>query len=104
MGDPSRPMAELIEVRFEPDGKTAWVQPGTTILAAAEAAGVDITTGCRRGMCGTDPVMVDDPTRLDPAGADEKGTLERMGLSGSFRLSCRARLGHGTVTVRLGDY
>jgi ferredoxin len=100
-------MDELVEVRFEPDARTVWVSPGTTLLAAATAAGVDILTGCTRGMCGTDPVRVDvDGVRgaLDAPAEHEKGTLERMGLSADFRLSCAARVRHGLVTVHLGAY
>jgi ferredoxin len=93
----------LCEVRFEPAGRTVWVQPGTTLLEAARAAGVDVATGCERGQCGTDPVEVAGGG-LEPPGAAEQSTLERMGLSPAYRLSCSARLRCGMVVVRVGTY
>ena len=98
-------MQDLCEVRFEPPGRDVWVEPGTTILAAATAAGVEIVTGCTRGMCGTDPVRITEGLALlEPPGADERATLERMGLSSDYRLSCSAKLRCGVVVVRLGTY
>ena len=49
-----RKSMNLTEVHFSEADKTVFVQPGTTLLAAAEMAGVEIMTGCTRGMCGTD--------------------------------------------------
>ena len=98
-------MDGLCEVRFEPPGRTVWVQPGTTILAAAAAAGVEIVTGCTRGMCGTDPVRITQGlAALEPATGDERATLERMGLSADYRLSCSAKLRWGVVVVGLDTY
>ena len=95
----------LVEVRFEPAGVVARVHPGLTILEAAESVGVDIDTSCLGGMCGTDPVRVhaggdglDEP--LDP----ERGTLERMGLLGEYRLSCSARVMSGSITVEVLEF
>jgi ferredoxin len=95
---------DLVEVQFVEAGRSVFVQPGTTLLAAAGMAGVEIATGCTRGMCGTDAVAVD----LDAAGAldapspTERGTLERMGLAATGRLACSARVCSGRVRV-LGD-
>ena len=36
----------LVEVHFAEADKTVLVQPGTTLLAAAEMAGVDVMFGC----------------------------------------------------------
>jgi ferredoxin len=95
---------DLVEVRFPAAGKSVFVQPGTTVLAAAGMAGVEIATGCTRGMCGTDAVRVEavPPPALDPAGEAEAGTLARMGLGAGCRLACSARVRVGLVTV-LGD-
>lgn len=93
-------MTALVEVTFLPDPRTAWVAAGTTLLAASLAAGVDVLTGCTRGMCGTDAVrIVDGQTALAPPGDAERGTLERMGLSADFRLVCSARVLAGRVVV-----
>ncbi len=96
--------AEPVEVRFDPSGAVAAVAPGTTILEAADLAGVDILTGCQRGMCGTDPVLVTDGAdRLAEPAAHERGTLERMGFGPGYRLSCSARVLRGPVTIKLGE-
>ncbi|MCB9878145.1 MAG: hypothetical protein H6835_11140 [Planctomycetes bacterium] len=106
---------DLVEVHFQDAGKTVFVQPGTTLLAAAGMAEVEILTGCTRGMCGTDATRV----RCEPAGAleapaePERGTLARMGFAGdgdpggevdgaACRLLCSARVCQGKITV-LGD-
>jgi ferredoxin len=99
------PCVKLVEVQFEPIGKVVFVSPGTTLLAASEAAGVEITTGCTRGMCGTDAVCIEDGgDGLQPAVLPEVATLERMGLDPRFRLSCATRVQHGVVRVRLGAF
>ena len=94
----------LVEVRFPAAGTFVCVPPGTTLLAAAGLAGVEILTGCTRGMCGTDAVRVEpDPAdALEPPGATELGTLERMGVPAGCRLACSARVRAGAVAVR-GD-
>jgi ferredoxin len=95
----------LVEVLFLPAGRRVWVQPGVTLLHAAGLAGVEIETGCTRGMCGTDPVRIaEGAASLAPPGADERGTLERMGLAAGYRLSCSAVLQGGPVTVVLGTF
>lgn len=95
---------DLVEVRFPAAGKCVFVQPGTTLLAAAGMAGVELATGCTRGMCGTDAVRVAEAPApaLEPAGQPEAGTLARMGLAEGCRLACSARVRVGVVTV-LGD-
>lgn len=95
---------DLVEVRFPTANTFVCVPPGTTLLAAAEQAGVEITTGCTRGMCGTDAVRVDvdPPDALEAPAETELGTLQRMGLPSGSRLACSARVRIGVVTVR-GD-
>jgi ferredoxin len=85
-------------------GKVVFVSPGTTVLAAAEAAGVEIPCGCRRGMCGTDDVRVEPADALAPSADPERSTLERMGLDDGFRLSCSTRVERGVVRVQLGQF
>ena len=76
------------------------MQPETTLLAAAEAADVDIVTGCTKGMCGTDAVrIVDGGDGMAQPSDHEKGTLERMGLGPDFRLACSAKATRGPITV-----
>lgn len=95
---------DLVEVQFAAAGKTVFVAPGTTLLAAAKLAGVDIDTGCTRGMCGTDArrVACEPASALAPAAPPEAGTLARMGVAAECRLLCSARVREGRVQV-LGD-
>jgi ferredoxin len=94
----------LVEVCFAGAAKTVFVMPGTTLLAAAGLAGVDVLTGCTRGMCGTDAarVVVDRPDALEVTAEPERSTLDRMGLAADCRLLCSARVRCGRVEVR-GD-
>ncbi len=95
---------DLVEVHFAAAGRSVFVSPGTTLLAAAALAEVEIVTGCTRGMCGTDAVRVvcapDDA--LEAPADHERGTLERMGVDPGCRLACSARVRVGRVDV-LGD-
>jgi ferredoxin len=94
---------DLVEVQFANADKVVFVQPGTTLLAAARLAGVDWPTGCTRGMCGTDAARVAAAGgALEDAAAAERGTLERMGLPADCRLLCSARVRTGKIAV-LGD-
>ena len=96
---------DLVEVRFLPDGAFVMVAPGTTLLAASRLAGVDIATGCRRGMCGTDAVLVrQGAEHIDPPQRDERATLERMGLDDRYRLSCSARVRAAAIHVEVGAF
>ena len=92
----------MVRVRFEPDGRAGEVDSGLTLLQAAESLGVEIETCCHGGMCGTDPVRVlAGADGLAPAAPHERGTLERMGLSSEYRLSCSAVVQSGDVVVEV---
>lgn len=98
-------MAAQVEVQFEPGGAIARVEPGATLLEAADAADVSIAVGCTRGMCGTDLVrIVAGLDGLAEPGEDERGTLERMGLGEDYRLSCSARVVSGPITVEINGF
>lgn len=99
-------MSEMVEVQFVPDEKRVWVRPGATLVEAGAAAGVEIITGCTQGMCGTDPVFVASGAEcLEVAGADERATLDRMGIEPEFRLACSARVARpGVVVIELGRF
>ncbi|MGC6486928.1 MAG: 2Fe-2S iron-sulfur cluster-binding protein [Planctomycetota bacterium] len=93
----------LVEVHFAEADKTVLVQPGTTLLDAAEMAGVEVLYGCTRGMCGTDAHRVEaGEDALEAPEEHERGTLERMGVDGGCRLLCCAKVRSGKVTV-VGD-
>ena len=47
------------EIRFQPSGRTIRVDPGTSVLEAARAAGLPIASGCgARSLCGRCGVYV----------------------------------------------
>ena len=98
-------MPDQVEILFEPSTTKIQVASGSTILAASEAAGVEILTGCTQGMCGTDAVqIVTGLENLSTPEDHELGTLERMGLEADFRLACSARVMAGAVQVRLDAF
>ena len=89
------------EVRFLPVERTVVARAGQTVLEIAERDGLAIEAGCRMGMCGSDPVsIVDGMGCLSSIGADERKTLERLGLGADARMACSARV-LGAVTVSL---
>ncbi|WP_430331306.1 PDR/VanB family oxidoreductase [Rhodococcus sp. ACT016] len=51
LGDPLR--SEEFEVELALSGKTVTVPPGTSILEAVTAAGVQVLSSCQEGTCGT---------------------------------------------------
>ena len=42
-----------MKVRIEPSGLDFETEPGTTLLKAAEAAGIELPSSCRNGTCRT---------------------------------------------------
>ena len=70
-------------------GKQFEVRPGQNLLDAIEATELPIMSGCRMGMCGSDPVViVDGGDNLAPPDENELTTLRRLGLEGRARLAC----------------
>ena len=91
-------------VTFLPSGRTAEVAPGTSLLEAAQAAGVELPHNCggacacttchlwvEQGLSGLSPVEEPEDDRLS----------EAAGLRLESRLGCQARVGHREVVVRL---
>ena len=93
----TEPTARVI---FEPEGQQVTVPVGTTLLDAANAAGVRIDAPCGGvGRCGACRVVASG--ELSPLTADEGDVLGGAGVAAGKRLACRARaLGAVTVTVR----
>lgn len=72
---------------------------GRTLLEVAEANDVKLPSGCRMGMCGSDPIyIVEGSENLSAVTPDEQDTLTRLGLSVKWRMACCARL-QGPVVV-----
>ncbi len=90
-----------IEVVLAPDERRLLTEPKRTLLEVAERNDVRIEAGCRMGVCGADPIAVlSGVENLGDLKADEKSTLERLGLGGNARMACMARV-HGPVTFTL---
>jgi nitrite reductase (NADH) large subunit len=87
-----------VTVAFKP-GPTVHVKIGQALLDVAEASQVPIESGCRMGMCGSDPVRVlDGEENLSPMRSAERRTLERLGLGAGCRMACVSRV-QGPVVV-----
>lgn len=92
---------QTVRVRFEPDGRTAVVAKGATLLDAAQAAGVGVDAPCGgSGRCGSCRVLAEGA--LSPLTRDEEELLGAAGIRAGKRLACRARA-LGDVTVRVSE-
>ena len=99
-------MTEAAEalVVFTPSGKRGRFAPGTDLLAAARALGVDLDSVCGgRGICGRCQVVVSEgefakhgivsrADHLTAFSAPEATYRERSGLAADRRLGCHARV------------
>jgi nitrite reductase (NADH) large subunit len=89
------------EVSFEPEGKRVVAKRDATVLEVAEANGLNIEAGCRMGVCGADPIAINEGmANLGSIGADERSTLDRLGYASNTRLACCSRV-KGPVSVSL---
>ncbi|HVI92694.1 MAG TPA: 2Fe-2S iron-sulfur cluster-binding protein [Anaeromyxobacter sp.] len=91
-------------VTFLPAGKTASVPRGTSILDAADAAGVELPHNCG-GVCActTCHVWIErgGETLSEIEEREDDKLNEAAGLSPSSRLGCQARVGDADVVVRI---
>ncbi len=72
---------------------------GDKLLDIAEASQVPIESGCRMGMCGSDPLrVVEGQENLSAVRSAERRTLERLDLGTGCRMACVARV-QGPVVV-----
>jgi 2Fe-2S ferredoxin len=91
-------------VTFLPDGRSAEVPRGSSILEAAEAAGVELPHNCG-GVCACTTCHV----WIEAGAATLSGISEReddkvgeaMGYRPGSRLGCQARVGSADVVVRI---
>ena len=87
-----------VSVAFRP-GPTVLAKVGAKLLDIAEASQVPMESGCRMGMCGSDPVLVlEGEGNLSPMRSAERRTLERLGLGAGCRMACVSRV-QGPVVV-----
>lgn len=91
-----------VEVAFAPSGHRAVARRGATLLEVAEKAELPLEAGCRMGVCGADPIVVTAGGEgLSPVTAEERTTLERLGLGEGCRMACCARVTSGDLQISL---
>ena len=84
-------------VRFEPEGKTADVPAGTTLLEAAESGGVHLNASCNgKGLCGKCKLVVESG-KLD---SEPTTLLSDAEKQKRYVLACQSRL-RGDAVVRI---
>lgn len=84
---------ERPEVTILPERRRIAVEAGATLLDVIERGGLSIEAGCRMGMCGSDPICVEEgEANLSPVDGSERMTLERLGLENGHRMACCARV------------
>ena len=94
----------MARVTFQPDGRTVEVAPGTSLLDAAGAAGVELPHNCG-GVCAcvTCHVWVEEglASLSEPTEHEDDRLSEAMGQAATSRLACQATVGAADVVVRL---
>ena len=79
-------------IDLEPIGRRIEVEAGTSLLEAAQQAGVDLVAACGgMGICGTcrvRPASGDD--NLNPLTPSEEEMLEPEQVAAGYRLACQA--------------
>jgi ferredoxin len=96
-------MAKVVFLIPGQPAKEVETEENSKILAVARRAAVPIRYGCASCRCGTCGVAVNVEGELLPMENDERTLLTKIKLptDGSVRLSCRARIKSGKVTVDL---
>jgi len=80
-------------ITFLPEGVTATVRKGTTILRAARELNLEIRTDCEFGWCGTDPfVIVSGIENLSAPEEDERENIRMNHFPPNVRMACVARI------------
>jgi uncharacterized 2Fe-2S/4Fe-4S cluster protein (DUF4445 family) len=82
----------LVGVDLQPVGRRLQVAPGTTVLEAAQQAGVQLVAVCGgQGTCGTCRVRAVDGV-LSPGTAEERDCLTTAERGDGWRLACQAQV------------
>ncbi|MBS7653821.1 DUF4445 domain-containing protein [Candidatus Bathyarchaeota archaeon] len=93
---------EMFELIFQPEGKRVRVIFGSTILEAAKAAGVDLTSICGGlGACGKCKVIV-ERGNVSPLTQAERKLLSEAEISLGYRLACQT-LVTGRMVIRVPE-
>jgi uncharacterized 2Fe-2S/4Fe-4S cluster protein (DUF4445 family) len=88
-----------VGVDFQPIGKRAEIESGTTVLEAAREAGVGISAICGGlGSCNACRVHLEDQEEVSEPNEVETGALGPDDLAAGFRLACQTEI-YGPVRV-----
>lgn len=91
----------FVQVLFLPEDLLVEAPAGTPVQAIADAAGADLTFGCRGGTCGTCRVRVAEGLEhCAPPGPEERDFLASLGAPPDHRLACQLVV-HGPVTLEV---
>jgi len=103
-------MTRLIFLPHEelcPEGDVIEAEPGTTVLDAALANGIEIEHACEKSCaCTTCHVYIrEGQASLNDTSDDEDDMLDKAwGLDPDSRLSCQAVIGEADLTIELPRY
>jgi len=82
-----------VRVRFQPEDLLVEAPFGTPLQAIADAAGADITFGCRSGSCGTCRIRVlAGLEHCSATGPEERDFLLGLDAPADHRLACQLRV------------
>jgi uncharacterized 2Fe-2S/4Fe-4S cluster protein (DUF4445 family) len=88
-----------VEVDFQPIGKRVEIESGTTILEAAQEAGVGISAICGgAGSCDACRIRLDDQEQVSKPNETETCGLDDDDLTAGLRLACQTEI-YGPVRV-----
>jgi ferredoxin len=100
----------MVTIAFVSGGEradlTVQVAGPEALLDVCDEAGAPVAFSCRDGNCATCRVEVLAGIELlDPARAEEREVLDRLGAASNQRLACRAvvRRGEGLLRIRWGS-
>lgn len=89
----------VVHVTFLPEDLLVAAPPGTPLQAISDAAGADITFGCRSGSCGTCRVRIlAGLEHCSTAAPEERDFLAGLQAPADHRLACQVAV-HGPVIV-----
>jgi ferredoxin len=91
------------KVTLLPGGQTAEVEPGTLLLDAGEAAGVEMEAGCFNCSCGTCAIeIVSGMENIEPPTDEELNVLDQWNKDpDKYRLTCCVKVLKGDVVMRM---
>ena len=88
-----------IDVEFQPVGRKVTVEQNVSILDAARAAGVGISTVCGgESGCGSCLVRLTSGAKVSPLNVMEMETLSSVELQNGYRLACQTKI-QGNIRI-----